>query len=281
MRSIRSGNMAKQKQNNFFDLTLILFVLLSGIIIGIIFTPNFIKMDFGSLIAAETQVTESLLQNYENDYNARKVAFENELHSIDAEKLRLKAIGTYKDILEARSSFDNKYALSPREKAQLQMHNLSSDSSKSLHDAIRAVAVEAAPVGSDINVNESTGGIELNIDFNMSSVTSGEQGTGTKHQSIDSLRGEVVSIVSRVSNDIYQFCKGMAINSIYLGCRHFVLTTYTDGSEKEENTVLYKIKIDVDRLPLLSNDPFLDFYSITNYFDVFEDNFDEIQLVTR
>ena len=51
------------------------------------------------------------------------------------------------------------------------MRNLSSDSTKSYHDAIRAVAKETSPIGADIRVRKSSNDIALHIDFDMSSMT--------------------------------------------------------------------------------------------------------------
>ena len=129
-----------------------------------------------------------------------------------------------------------------------------------------------------VNVHESSKGITLHIDFDMSSMTSGEQGARTKHHTKDSLRKEVISLISRVTNDIFQFCRGLNIASIYVGCRHYVTVLYPDGSKKDENVVLYKIRIQKTQNSQLTNDPFLDIYSTTKHFKVDEDNFDGIEI---
>lgn len=259
-------------------LTFILITLIVAVVYGIIVTPNMMRKDFSLLIATEAQKSELLKEQHENELAAKKTSLEKELMGIDAQDLKQKATENYKVLLEARKSFDKRFALSPREKAQLRMRNLSSDSTKSFHDVIRSVAQEASPVGADIRVHESSKGIDLHIDFDMSSMTSGEHGTRTKHHTKDSLRKEVVSLISRVTNDIFQFCSGLNISSIYVGCRHYVTTSYPDGSTKEENIVLYKIRIQENQIPQLTNDPFLDIYSTTKYFKVDEDNFDEIEI---
>jgi len=259
-------------------LTFILIALISAVGYGIIVTPKLMRKDFSLLIAAEAEKTETLKRQHEIQIAAKKSTLEKELMAIDAQDLHRKATKHYKAILEARKSFDKKFALSPREKALLRMSNLSSDSTKSFHDAIRSVAQEASPDGADISIHESSKGISLHIDFDMSSMTSGEHGTRTKHHTKDSLRKEVVSLISRVTNDIFQFCKGLNIRSIYVGCRHYVTTSYPDGSTKEENLVLFKIRIQEDQIPQLISDPFLDKYSTSKHFKVVEDNFDEIEI---
>ena len=158
-------------------LTFILITLIVAIVYGIIVTPNMMRKDFSLLIATEVQKSELLKEQHENEFAAKKTSLEKELMGIDAQDLKQKATGNYKVLLEARKSFDKRFALSPREKAQLRMRNLSSDSTKSFHDVIRSVAQEASPVGADIGVHESSKGIDLHIYFDMSSMTSGEHGT--------------------------------------------------------------------------------------------------------
>jgi len=271
-------NPPSQKNRSKFFLSTILIVLIVAVAYGIMVTPALMRKDFSKLIAAEAEKTVILKKRYEDELAAKKASLDKELAAIDAQDLRRRSTKNYKMLFEARKSFDKRFALSPREKSQLRMRNLSSDSTKSFHDAIRSVAKEASPIGADISVHESSKGIALHIDFDMSSMTSGEHGTRTKHHTKDSLRKEVVSLISRVTNDIFQFCRGLNISTIYVGCRHYVTTSYPDGSEREENMVLYKIRIQENQIPQLTNDPFLDIYSTTKYFKVDEDNFDEIEI---
>jgi hypothetical protein len=269
-------------QNKWFGnyLPLIMIVLIVAIVIGILSTPRLMHKDFSLLIAAEAQKTEDFKSEYEDKLASTAAALEAELVAIDAQELRLKATEHYKGLLKSRKSFDSRFALTPREKTQVLMLNLSSDSTKAFHDVIRSVAREASPIGAIIRVNESTEGIALHIDFEMSSMTSGERGTRTKHTTIESLQKEVTTLISRVTNDIFQFSSGLNISSIYVGCTHHVNTTHFDGSRGEENQLLYKIKIQNNKLPKLTNNPFLDIYSTTNYFNVVEDNFDQITIST-
>jgi len=254
--------------------------LVGGVCYGIAVTPTLLRKDFSQLSLEETQRTEAMRRQQEEDLAGRKAALENELAAVNAMELRRKAAEQYKQELEGRKSYDKRFAISPREKAQLRMLNLASDSTKSFHDAIRAVAREASPQGSDISVRESSQGIDLHIDFDMSSMTSGEYGTRTKHDTKDSLRKEVISLISRVTNDIFQFCRAIDISSIHVGCRHHVRTTYPNGTTRDENTILYKIRIRKDSIPQLTSNPFLDVYSTTKYFEVDEDNFADIEIHT-
>jgi hypothetical protein len=238
------------------------------------------RRDFSELALGETQRTEATRTQQEEDLAKRRAALDSEVAAIDAAELRRKAAQQYAQELEARKSYDKRFAISAREKAQLHMLNLASDSTKSFHDAIRAVAREASPRGSDISVQESSDGIALHIDFDMSSMTSGEYGTRTKHNTKESLREEVISLISRVTNDVFQFCRGIDLFSIHVGCRHQARTTYPDGTTRDENMTLYKIRIRKNSIPQLTSNPFLDVYSTTRYFEVDVDNFANIEIHT-
>jgi len=270
-----------QKSRFSTILTFILIALIVVVVCGIMVTPNLMHKDFSLLITAEAQKTGLFKKQLEDEFTAKKIALEKEITAINAQDLQRKATKNYKEILKARRSFDKRFALSPREKAQLHMSNLSSDSTKSFHDAIRSVAKEASPDGANISIHESSKGIALHIDFDMSSMTSGEHGTRTKHHTKDSLRKEVVSLISRVTNDIFQFCRSVDLNSIHVGCLHYVKTTYPNGETRDENVVLYKISIQKSRVPQLTSNPFLDTYSTTKYLEVDEDNFDGIEIITH
>jgi len=259
---------------------LIMIALLVAIVFGITITPSLMRKDFSSLIEAEAQKTENLRKRYEEDLAANTALLEEELAAIDVQDLRQKATRNYRAILESRKSFDTRFALSPREKTQLQMLNLSSDSTKSFHKVIRSVAKEASPAGADISVFETLEGVALHIDFEMSSMTSGERGTRTKHLTKDSMKKEVISLISRVTNDIFQFSLGLNISSIYIGCHHFVDPHESNSSTEEYDMLLYKIGIQKSEITQLTNDPFLDVYSTSKYFDIEEDNFNEITIRT-
>ena len=259
---------------------LLLIAFIGCTVYGIFVTPSLLKKDFSALIQKEADKTEKVRKQHEQLLTSRRAALEAEVSAIDAKALRNSAFEHYKREFVGRHSYDKRFALSPREKAQLYMQTLASDSTKSFHEAIRAVAQEASPKGADISVRESSRGIELHIDFDMSSMTSGEHGTRTKHHTKKSLRKEVISLISKVTNDIFQFCKDLELASIHVGCRHVVRTEYQDGATRDENTVLYKIRILKNRVQELTNNPFLDIYSTTRYFEVEEDNFENIEIIT-
>ena len=117
----------------------------------------------------------------------------------------------------------------------------------------------------------------------MSSVTSGEQGTQTKHETTKSLKDEVVSLTSRVATDVFSFCDKLDLEEIRIGCAHDVSIVNENRSESQqiEEIILYKVKIKKDKITTLSGNPFLDTYSITSILEVEEDHFNEIVITEQ
>lgn len=258
----------------------VLFFAISGIILAIFYTPRYLKKDYSDIVSAEKAKTAAIRLKQENYLAEVESGLKKELELVDAEKLRLEANHHYKSLYEARLSFDKQYALTPREKALLRMQELASDSTKSYHELIVSVAKEASPTGSKIRVEESPLGTALHIDFTMSSMTTGEQGTRTKHHTKDSLKKEVISLISKVTNDAFLFCREFGLSKIHVGCLHDVQTTVLGSISGTESMTLYKMVIHRDRIKVLSDNPFLDTFSTTQYLDVEEDNFSDIEIIT-
>lgn len=202
-----------------------------------------------------------------------------EVRAINPVQLKIIADEYYSKIWEERLNYSSKYAITPREKAQLEMLSLSKDKTKSVEDIIRKIATTAAPKNSTINVYSLEHGYNLDIDFDMSELSAGEEGSRTKHHSIDSLKRDVVRLISKVTNDVYQFCQNLGLDSISIGCRHYVRQYDEYKSYRgEANTVLYKIRIDKEGMYELKNNPFLGIYSTTKYFKVEKDDFKNIEI---
>jgi len=208
-----------------------------------------------------------------------KANYDTEVRKINPVELSGKAVEHYGKIWEERKGYDNKYAITPREKSQLEMVALSKDKTKSIEDIIKRIAIKAAPRNSTISVFPSGGGYNLDINFDMSELSSGEEGARTKHNTVDSLKKDVVRLISKVTNDVYQFCQDLDLESISIGCRHYVrqyneYKTYSG----QENEILYKIRLERKNLKELKNNPFLDTYSTTKYFTVEIDSFPNITI---
>jgi len=228
-------------------------------------------------------------RNFEDKINIMESSFSDEvrtltedyaaqLAAIDIRKLTKKSIEHYARIMEERKSYNRKYALTPREKAQLEMLALASDSTKTLQDIVESVARKAAPTNSEIRANSIESGIVLDIDFDMSELTSGEEGTRTKHKTIDSLRKEVVRLISQVTTDVYEFCRDIDIDKISIGCKHFVNQEYEIGQSRVENQIIYKVSLVHKDIKQIEHNPFLDTYSVSKYFKVEIDEFPNLTI---
>lgn len=209
-----------------------------------------------------------------------KKQYTEEVAKIDSNKLKEKAREYYEIIWHERKNYDKKYAITPREKAQLEMLALSNDKTKNIEGIIKNIAEIAAPKNSTINVYTSGNGFSLGIDFDMSELTSGEEGIRTKHSTVDSLKHDVVRLVSKVTKDVYEFCQNLELESIAIGCRHYVnqYDKEYNNSLGIENIILYKVKLDKKDLKELKDNPFLDIYSTTKYFKTEIDDFSNLKI---
>jgi len=260
--------------------TSIVFTIV-GVCYAMMVMPIIMAKDYSVIIGKEEDKTTSLKEEQNKQFIEVELQLQKELSEIDAEELRHKAFLSYESILNARRSFDRRYALTPREKSQLRMREIAGDSTKSYDQAVIAVAKETSPKGSDVKVSRTLRGTVLHIDFDMASMTSGEQGTRTKHHTKESFKKEVVSLISKVTNDVFQFCKDLDLDTIHVGCRHHVEVSNPNGSNIVENMMLYKISVEKSKAQNLSNNPFLDIYSTTQYLKVEDDNFSEIEITTE
>jgi hypothetical protein len=258
-----------------------LIMLITDFVIPIYLLPK-----INSFESNYKKTYEAKIQNEQIEFSKKKESLQEryakEIQSINPVQLKLKADEHYSKIWDERRNYESKYAITLREKAQLEMLSLSKDKTRSIEDIISGIAAKAAPRNSTINVHALSNGYGLDIDFDMSEVSSGEGGTRTKHQSVDSLRKDVIRLISKVTNDVYQFCQKLDLEYISIGCRRYVrqYNEYKSYSG-EANTVLYKIRIEKKDLYELSNNPFLDTYSTTKYFKVEEDEFSIITISNR
>jgi len=184
----------------------------------------------------------------------------------------------YEVIWNDRSNYDSKYAITSREKAQLEMLALSKDKNKTMEEIVESIARKAAPRNSTVDAYSTYQGIQLDVNFDMSKVTTGEYGTRTKHDTIKSLKKETVRLISKVTTDIYEFCKDLELENIAIGCRHYVSVEDYLGSSYKENLIIFKVGLDRKNVKSLERNPFLDIYAITKYLQVEEDNFPTLRI---
>jgi len=269
----------KQKYKIWAKFALPLFIIVAIIILPI-YLSNFKKNSFINVRNAYAEEVEKIQNDFTDEKANLKNNYDNEVVKLNVEELGKNAKTHYDKIWQERNNLDSKYAITPREKAQLEMLALSNDRTKKIEDIIRILAAKAAPRNSTVNVYTSSNGYNLDIDFDMSEISSGEDGTRTKHNTIESLKQDVIRLVSKVTNDVYQFSQNLDLESMAIGLRHIVKQNDANygTSLGEENIVLYKIRLDKKDLGELKNNPFLDIYSTTKYFKIEVDNFPNLKL---
>lgn len=231
-------------------------------------------------------------QQYSVELSDLRNSENREIQAIDTDDyrdiLKRKSLDYYSKIWKARNEYDSRYAISPREKAQLEMFAISKDRTKTIEQIIRDVAIKAAPPNSTVNVSQVENGVRLDIDFDMSELTAGEEGSRTKHDTVSSLQKEVVKLISRVTNDVYRFCRDLDLKTIAIGCRHYVNSYSRDeyssllwpksSYSEKVNQVLYKVRLDEEDIKELNANPFLDAYSTTQYFSIEHNEFPNLTI---
>lgn len=273
-------NISSNKKNKFKGEFILCFLIIIVIIVLPIFWSNLTNNSIANIRNAYAEEIKKTQNDFDDEYVKLRNNYNNEIAKLDIDELGKKAEVHYDKIWQERISLDSKYAITPREKAQLEMLALSKDRTKKIEDIIKVVALKAAPRNSTVNVYTSTNGHNLDIDFDMSELSNGEDGTKTKHETINSLKQDVIRLISKVTNDVYQFSQSLDLESIAIGCRHFVDQYDADygTSLGEQNIILYKIRLNKKDLGELKNNPFLDIYSTTKYFKVEEDDFPNLKI---
>ena len=236
-------------------------------------------------VQVATQNYDSKLTRLDEDLSDKrqslKVKYAAEVAAIDSNKLAKRAATHYAALWKDRGNYLPRYALTAREKALLEMQAVARDPTKSERDRIRQVAIKASPNNSRVVVSQTSLGFRLSVDFDMSELTTGEIGTRTKHKTIDSLKKEVIRLTSQVANDMHLSCGHLGLNTIAIGCRHFVkLYDENRSYVKDSNDVLYKVTLDATDLGNMGHNPYLDTYSITERFKVELDEFPTLSIGT-
>lgn len=162
------------------------------------------------LAAANQRQTEQDLAEH------RKLMEDNELISGN------RARQSHEQEWNRRTKFDPAFARTKREKTILDIVALSKQESLPAQELLQRVSTLAAPKKSTSEVTLVKGGFRVAVTFDMSVMTSGEQGSRTKHTSIESLKREVVEIMSHVSKDMYDHCGQKGIATISVSCTHGV-----------------------------------------------------------
>jgi len=167
--------------------------------------------------ASIEQLTEANKQQEEKDLaEHKKEMADNDLTSGN------RAHEAHEQEWKKRSEYDPAFARTTREKTILEISALAKDKSLPAKELLQKVAVLAAPQKSTVEVALMENGFQIAVTFDMSVMTSGEEGSRTKHSTIDSLKREVIEIISRVAKDMYDHCGQKGIETISLACTHGV-----------------------------------------------------------
>lgn len=269
----------KRKKNLINNLPYIfLFLLLTIITINGLRISNKISNYKAELKESNNQILLKEENKQKSELIKINEKYKEEIASINIKSLHNEAAKHYKQIWNKRSNFDKKYAITSREKIMLEMNNIAVNSDTSIDDIIKKIAKMASPKNSDIKVQNTPKGRILDINFDMSELTAGETGSSTKHNTIESLKEEAIKLISKVSNDVYKFCYDIDLVSIHIGLRHVIRQYIYDEFQGEENQIIYKIKIDRDKIGKLENNPYLNSYSITNNLSVIINEFPNLEI---
>ena len=244
-------------------------------------SPLYMEKDFSKLHEREQDRIKQLENKHETNLRKKKKELEKKLLEINPQVLRIQAREAYRAEFKARKNFEQRFALSKREKSQLRMQNLSQQATLSLQDRIRLVAREASPIGASVQLSNDSRGMVLMVDFDMGSMSAGEGTPRTRHQSIESLKTEVRSLVARAASDILMFCRDFPLERIELGCMRQVWVESFNNHQVEESMLLYKVNIQKNTNMDLSSNPFLNQYETERHLQVLEDNFDSVQVIKK
>ncbi len=255
------------------------------VVVDIFVLFSFIPKSRAAVAEVRTKAQQSYkkkIKEIENDFSQEIITLKNtyakEIAKVNKYRLRESAITHYTKIWQERKNYNSRYAITPREKAQLEMLALAKEKTEPIEKIIRNITRKAAPKNSEISTYTTSAGIRLDINFDMSELTSGERGVRTKHSTINSLKKETIRLISKVTNDVYEFCRDLDLETIAIGCKHFVNIEYEDGSSMKENIIIYKVRLDRKSIKKLEHNPFLDIYSTTKYFQIEKDDFPNLSI---
>lgn len=279
---LNQDHVSPGKSSRFRPLEAVALVSLGVLLIGgIIWLPGALEQHPEGLIQIEQTQLEELEQKLTGERGRKEENLRQKLEEIDSAALRAAANRAYQSEFAARKNFDGRFALSRREQTQLRMQNLALTTAIPLKDRIRGIAREAAPEGSKVELVQERDSLTLVIEFDMASMVAGENTPRTRHQTIDSLKSEIRSLVSRVTNDVFLICKEFPVEQMQIGCVRSVWQQLPNDHRFEDKMLLYKVQISRGAGMDLTANPFLDSYATERRLRVMEDHFDSIQLITE
>lgn len=174
---------------------------------------------------------------------------------------------------DRRCAYDPDLAGSAREKTILEIVNVSKNTSLPAQEILKKVAILASPKNATVDVTSGTKGFVIDVDFDMSVMTTGEEGSRTKHTTIESLKREVIEIISRVFKDLYDHCGQKEINRITVACKH--------GVRQLVNTVdmvIYKCSIPASDAKKIASWRRVPLHKVAEFLKVEHDEFPNLKI---
>ena len=149
------------------------------------------------------------------------------------------AYAAHMDEWERRTAHDPELASTAREKTLVRMQALA-QSGLTAVERLKEIATLASPRQSNVKVRGAPGQYRVHVTFNLTELTSGEQGSATKHKSVASLKREVVSTICRIMRDLYRHCGTQDLRDVTVGCQRGVLARELDQDKLRRSGMTMK-----------------------------------------
>jgi len=180
---------------------------------------------------------------------------------------------------QERMAYDPKYARTPRERTILEIAEIAGDESIDAQQVLEKVAELASPRNAEVTVEEQEGAFRVKVAFDMAVMTSGEEGSRTKHSTIDSLKRETTEIIARVMKDLYDHCGKRDIEQIEVACKHGVEEWIAPGIPGPTSIiVIYDCRMSTADVVKIGNWRSVQLHTVADHLEVQHNNFPNIRI---
>jgi hypothetical protein len=124
-----------------------------------------------------------------------------------------------------RLSHEPSLATSALETNVLRMERVGGDPTIAAQEALRQVALLAAPPGSRVEVLPEGVGFGVRVAYKLSAVTQYESGISTKHHTVTALRREIESLSAGLVKQLFDYCGSRGIEKLSVSCNRAVRET--------------------------------------------------------
>lgn len=223
---------------------------------------------------------EKVRQNIANNKQKMEAAHQERLNNDDITSGRI-AQQFHKDEWSERNNKNPIYAQSKREKAIIEVAEISSDEKFSDVDVLEKVAKMIAPNKAKVKLIKMKGGYKIDLSFDMAEVTTGEHGARTKHHTIESLKREVVDIVSWVMKDMFEHCKSRSLSAVQVACQHGVKqSSFGSSTGPVKMQDIYKVKMGKKEARKIYDWKVVPAYQIAEAWTTVKNEFPKLRILT-